>query len=290
MTDMRTDSRRLIVTSIFVLVVAGLLGATLPLHGQAPGTYTAPRSRNGDGKPDLNGIWQVMNTANWDLVSRPQQAGPLYQLGAMFFVPPARGVVEGDAIPYQAWAAEKRKQNFENRIKAEPFNSDLGDPEMKCYMPGVPRAAYMPYPFQILQGHREILFAYQFAKASRVIHMNKKVEASVDSWMGTSNGRWEGDTLVIDVTGLNGQAWLDRAGNFMSETARVVERYTPLSPYHLQYEATIEDPKVFTRPWKISMPLYRIIDPGAEMLEVNCVELSEEALYGKLRFETKLGN
>src|SRR5688572_19741497 len=274
------------------LVACGavVLTASLIAHAQAPGTYKAPRSKNGDGTPDLNGIWQVMNTANWDLVSRPQQPGPLYQLGAMFFVPPGKGVVEGDAIPYQPAAAERKKRKFENRIQPEAFNSDMGDPEMKCYMPGVPRAAYMPYPFQILQGHREMLFAYQFAKANRVVHMNKKVEASVDSWMGTSNGRWEGDTLVVDVSGLNGQAWLDRAGNFLSESAHVAERYTPLSPYHLQYEATIEDPKVFTRPWKISMPLYRVIDPGAELLEVNCVELSEEVLYGKLRFETKRGN
>ena len=287
---MTTRSGRRALTWVLSIVAAGMFASAWPLHGQTAGTYTAPRSQNGDGKPDLNGIWQVMNTANWDLVSRPQQPGPVYQLGAMFFVPPARGTVDGDAIPYQTWAADKKRQNFENRIKAEPFNSDLGDPELKCYMPGVPRATYMPYPFQILQGHREILFVYQFAKANRVVHMNRKIDASVDSWMGTSNGQWEGDTLVIDVTGMNGQSWLDRAGNFMSESAHVVERYTPLSPYHLQYEATIEDPKVFTRPWKISMPLYRVIDAGAELLEVNCVELSEEALYGKTRFETKLGN
>ena len=272
----------------FRLAIASSLAAVLlwtcvPLLAQVPSGYKAPRSKNADGSPDINGIWQVLNTANWDLLSRPQQPGPMSELGAMFFVPPGRGVVEGDQIPYRPEAAARKKQNFANRLKAEAFNSESGDPEMKCYMPGLPRATYMPYPFQILQGHREILFVYQFAKASRVVHMNKKVEATVDSWMGTSNGRWEGDTLVIDVTGLNGQAWLDRAGNFASENARVVERYTPLTPYHLQYEATIEDSTVFTRPWKISMPLYRVIDPGAEMLEVNCVELSEEVLYGKIR-------
>jgi hypothetical protein len=269
-------------SSVGALAVA-LLAAATPLVGQAQAGYQAPRSRNGDGSPDLNGIWQVLNTANWDLVSRPQQPGPQYQLGAMFFVPPGRGVVEGDQIPYRPEAAARRKQRFENRMKAVPFDSDNGDPEMKCYMPGVPRATYMPYPFQILQGHREILFVYQFAKASRVVNMNKRVEPTVDSWMGTSNGRWEGDTLVIDVTGLNGDAWLDRAGNFASASARITERYTPLSPYHLQYEATIDDPDVFTRPWKISMPLYRVIDPGAELLEVNCVEFAEEALYGNIR-------
>jgi hypothetical protein len=266
------------------IVVAILVLASASALGQAPSGYKAPRSKNADGTPDINGIWQVLNTANWDLESRPQQAGPLpAQLGAMFFVPPSRGVVDGDQIPYRPEAAARKKQRFDNRLKAVPFDSENGDPEMKCYMPGIPRATYMPYPFQILQGHREILFVYQFAKASRVVHTSKKVESTVDSWMGTSNGRWEGDTLVVDVTGLNGDAWLDRAGNFVSASARVVERYTPLSPYHLQYEATIDDPTVFTRPWKISMPLYRVIDPGAELLEVNCVELSEEALYGTIR-------
>ena len=276
-------------TSVVGVLALAMLAESAPLFGQAQSGYQAPRSRNGDGKPDLNGIWQVLNTANWDLVSRPQQPGPMYQLGAMFFVPPGRGVVEGDAIPYRPEAAAKRKQRFENRMKAEAFNSDSGDPEMKGYMPGVPRATYMPYPFQILQGQREILFAYQFAKASRVVHINKKVEPTVDSWMGTSNGRWEGDTLVVDVTGLNGEAWLDRAGNFASESAHIIERYTPSSPFHLDYEATIEDPTVFTRPWKIRMPLYRVIDPGAELLEVNCVELSEELLYGKIRTQNVTG-
>jgi hypothetical protein len=276
-------------TSIVGVLAVILVAPTVPLFGQASSGYKAPRSKNGDGAPDLNGIWQVLNTANWDLLSRPQQPGPMSQLGAMFFVPPGRGVVDGDQIPYRPEAAAIKKQRFENRMKAEAFDSDNGDPEMKCYMPGVPRATYMPYPFQILQGQREMLFVYQFAKASRVVHMNKKAEPTVDSWMGTSNGRWEGDTLVIDVTGLNGQAWLDRAGNFASESARITERFTPTSPYHLEYEATIEDATVFTRPWKIRMPLHRVIDPGAELLEVNCVELSEEVLYGKIRTQTTTG-
>ena len=268
-----------------VSAAAGVILATgdVTVSAQAQAAYTAPRSKNADGRPDLNGIWQVLNTANWDILSHSQQAGPLYQLGAMFFVPPGRGVVEGDELPYQPWAAEKKKRNFENRIKTEPFKNEVGDPELKCYMPGVPRATYMPYPFQILQGQREILFAYQFGKANRVVHMNQRKESAVDAWMGTSNGQWENDTLVVDVEGLNGLAWLDRAGNFISEAARVVERYTPVSPYHMRYEATITDPKVFTRPWKMSMTLYRVIDENFELLEINCVELSEEALYGAIR-------
>jgi hypothetical protein len=265
-------------------ILASVLFMTAePIEGQIPADYTAPRSRVGDGKPDLSGIWQALNTANWDLLSRSPQPGPVHQLGAMFFVPPGRGVVDGDEIPYQPWAAERRRQNFENRLVTEPFNHDRGDPELKCYMPGIPRATYMPYPFQILHGEREILFVYQFAKASRVVHMAKRVELGVDTWMGISNGHWDGDTLVVEVTELNGLAWLDRAGNFTSRTAKIIERYTPISPYHLNYEVTIEDPNVFTRPWSMRMSLYRIIDQGAELLDANCVEFSEEALYGEIR-------
>ncbi len=280
---MRIRFRTWSVISLGVVLTAVLLITTEPADGQIPSGYTAPRSKVGDGKPDLSGMWQALNTAHWDILSRSPQPGPMYQLGAMFFIPPGRGVVEGDEIPYQPWAAERRTQNFNNRIVTEPFNHDLGDPELKCYMPGIPRATYMPYPFQILHGQREILFVYQFAKASRVVHMTKQVELGVDTWMGVSNGRWDGDTLVVEITELNGLAWLDRAGNFVSRTAKVVERYTPMSPYHLNYEVTIEDPNVFTRPWSMRMPLYRIIDVGAELLEANCVEFSEEALYGEIR-------
>jgi hypothetical protein len=276
------------IVAVAAVLVAALAVLERPVSGQSPAGYRAPRSKNGDGSPDLNGIWQALNTANWDLQDHPQGAGPLYQLGAMFFVPPGRGVVEGGEIPYLPAALAKKKANFEKRIMTDPRDRSIGDPELKCYMPGVPRAAYMPYPFQILQGAKEILFVYQFAKANRVIHMGKAAEARVDTWMGTSNGRWEGDTLVVDVTGLNGESWLDRAGNYVSDNAHIVERYTPISPDHLYYEATIEDSTVFTRPWKIAMPLYRRVEKPAELLEVNCVELSEEALYGSIRTQPKV--
>jgi len=283
---MRTR-RRASALGVFAILTGALLACLVrPADAQAPAGYTAPRSKIGDGKPDLSGLWQVLNTANWDILSHAQQPGPVYQLGALFMAPPAKGVVDGDALPYQPWAAARKQQNFESRIKTEPFKNDLGDPELKCYMPGVPRATYMPYPFQILHGQREMLFVYQFGKANRVIHMNQKKESTVDSWMGISNGRWDGDSLVVEVEGLNGLAWLDRAGNFISEAARVTERYTPVSPYHMRYQATINDPKVFTRPWSMSMMLYRIIDDNAEMLDLNCVEFSEEALYGAIRLRT----
>jgi hypothetical protein len=150
-------------------------------------------------------------------------------------------------------------------------------------MPGVPRATYMPYPFQIVQTSSHILIAYEFASASRTIYMNSKDESPADTWMGWSRGRWEGDTLVVDVNAFNGQTWFDRAGNFHSEALHVVERYTPVSRDVLQYDVTIEDPKVFTRPWKMSMPLYRRVEKNAQLLEYKCVEFVEELMYGHLK-------
>src|SRR5262245_44158805 len=248
-----------------------LMMTEIAVAAQAP-AYRAPRL---NGRPNLNGIWQALGTAHWDLQDHPAQAGPFYQLGATGAIPPGQGVVEGNEIPYQPWAAEKKRQNLANRLTQ--------DPEVKCYMPGIPRAAYLPFPFQIIQSQNDILFAYEFATANRVVNMGKPREAATDTWMGTSNGRWEGETLVIEVTGLNGLSWLDRAGNFTSDAAKVTERYTAVSPDRLLYEATIEDPKVFTRPWKVSMPLYRRSEKNAQILEFKCVEFAEELLYGKHR-------
>ncbi|HUA63655.1 MAG TPA: hypothetical protein VML19_33210 [Verrucomicrobiae bacterium] len=242
----------------------------------AQSTYKAPRAA--DGKPDLNGIWQVLNTANWDIQGHAAAAGNLPQLGAIGAIPPGLGVVEGEEIPYLPEAAAKRKENFANRWTA--------DPELKCYLPGVPRATYMPYPFQIVQSQKTILFSYQYASAVRIVNMGSTKPAPIDSWMGWSNGRWEGDTLVIDVTGLNDQTWFDRAGNFHSDELHVVERYTPRSPETLDYEASIEDPKVFSRPWKMKMILYKHLEPGAKLLEFKCVEFVEELMYGPLRKKT----
>jgi hypothetical protein len=252
--------------SLAVFLLAGI-----PSAAQSQ-TYKAPRL---SGRPNLNGIWQALGTAHWDLQDHPAQAGPFYQLGAIGAIPAGRGVAEGNEIPYQAWAAEKKRQNFANRLTE--------DPEAKCYMPGIPRATYMPFPFQIVQSQGDILFAYEYATANRVVNMGKPREAATDTWMGTSNGRWEGETLVIEVTGLNGLSWLDRSGNFTSDAAKVTERYTAASPDRLLYEVTIEDPKVFTKPWKISMPLYRRAERNAEILEFKCVEFAEELLYGQYR-------
>jgi hypothetical protein len=216
-----------------------------------------------------------MNMAYWDLEGHAAAAGPMFQLGAAYAVPPGMGVVDGEEIPYLSAALAKKKDNFANRLKL--------DPEIKCYMPGVPRATYMPYPFQILQSQKNILISYEFAAAVRVVNMGASTEAPADSWMGWSNGHWEGDTLVVDVTSQVEDTWFDRSGNFHGDSLHVVERYTPRSPDTLMYEATIEDPKVFSRPWKISMPLYRHVEKDAQLIEFKCVEFAEELLYGPLR-------
>jgi hypothetical protein len=243
------------------------------------------------GKPNLNGIWQALNTANWDLephMAKPALAmrpGPVVPvpakevvaLGAVGSVPSGSGVVEGGAIPYKPEALAKKKENQEKWLER--------DPEIKCYLPGVPRANYMPFPFQILHSDKALFFAYEYAGAVRDVFLKDPGPAPIDSWMGQSVARWEGDTLVIDVTGFNDQSWLDRAGNWHTENLKVVERYTMLGPDHIQYEATLEDPAVFTRPWKISMPLYRHINKDARLGQFKCVEFVTELMYGHLRKE-----
>jgi hypothetical protein len=162
-------------------------------------------------------------------------------------------------------------------------NRLTADPENKCFLPGVPRATYMPFPFQIVQTSSRILIPYEFANASRIIYMGNAPQSPVDTWMGHSVGRWEGDTLVVDVTSFNDLTWFDRAGNFHSDELHVVERYTPRSQDALNYEVVIEDPKVFSRPWKMSMPLYRRLEKNAQLLEFKCIEFAEELMYGPLR-------
>src|SRR5580704_1468797 len=253
-------------------LVCVLLLAASPAAAQTP-AYRAPRTA--DGKPDLNGIWQALNTADWDLEGHAAAMGPVASLGAVFAKPPGLGVVEGDEIPYLPAMAAKKKENQANWTKL--------DPEVKCFLPGVPRAAYLPYPFQIVESQDKILIAYEYAGAVRDINMGAPTKAPADSWMGWSNGHWEGESLVVDVTSLNDSTWFDRAGNWHSDALHVIERYTAIGPDALQYEATIDDPKVFTRQWKMSMPLYRRMEKNAQILEYKCVEFAEEVLYGHLR-------
>jgi hypothetical protein len=273
---MRTRlSSTIVAASLFLAAMMALgQGARGPAPAGAPQApaYRAPRTK--DGKPNLNGIWQAVNEANWDIEAHSAAAGPFYQLGAAYSVAPGMGIVEGGALPYKPEALQKKKDNFANRMSR--------DPEIKCYLPGVPRAMYMPYPFQIIQSTDHIMMAFEFAGALRTVYM-KKTEAPADSWMGWSNGRWEGETLVVDTTDFNDLSWFDRSGNFHSEKLHVVERITAVGPDHLNYEATIEDPNVFTRPFKISMPLYRRMEKNAQILEFKCVEFAEDVIYGHLR-------
>ncbi|HEY6393757.1 MAG TPA: hypothetical protein VIX89_20915 [Bryobacteraceae bacterium] len=242
----------------------------------APGDKIKPKNSQATArKADLNGIWQALNTANWDLETHGSGPPVLPALGAAGAIPPGLGVVEGGPIPYLPAALARKAENFRNRLSA--------DPETKCYLPGVPRANYMPYPFQIVQSDGDILIAYEFAGAVRTIYMKDPGPSPIASWMGWSKGRWENGSLVVDVTSLNEQTWFDRAGNYHSDALHVTERYTLRNPDTLIFEATIEDPKVFSRPWKITMPLYRHVEDGAQLMEFKCVPFAEEILYGPLR-------
>ena len=232
-----------------------------PATGQPPEATSQPYAppRTVDGHPDLQGIWQAVNTAAWDIQDHPARLG----------VPAGQGVVVGNDIPYQPWALEKRRENFENRLTA--------DPETKCYMPGVPRITYMPYPFQILQFPEQVMVLYEYVHVTRTIYMDGSPhpDGHIDFWMGDSRGHWEGDTLVVDMIHFNDQTWFDRAGNFHSGALHVIERYIPTGPDHITYEVTIEDPQVFTRPWTMSMPLYRRQESNVQLLEYECYAYAE---------------
>ena len=272
---MQRDRPTATIVATGIALVATLWASTAFTGGQ---TQTQRLPRTADGKPDMNGIWQANSEAHWDLEPHVAQPGP-WQYGALFSVPGGIGVVEGGRIPYRPDAAVKRQENFNNRWTA--------DPEIKCYFPGIPRATYMPYPFQIVQTPKSVLFAYQYASASRAVPIAPKTDPPVESWMGWSAGRWEDQSLVVDVTGFNDATWFDRAGDFHSDALHVVERYTMLTPDSLLYEATIEDAKVFTRAWKISLPLYRRLERGAQLVEFKCVTFAEELIYGHLRKQPK---
>jgi hypothetical protein len=284
--------RRLLMTVGAVVPVALLSLASTPAAGQArptAGQFSPYRAARLDGHPDLNGIWQAFVTANIDLEDHESKPGPHPEMmGAYGAEPPGQSIVEGGEIPYQPSALARKKDNFDTRMTVD-VSSDktwhaLGDPELKCYMPGVPRITYMPFPFQIVQGSSPyILISYAFASTTRTIRMNWKERGPIDAWMGWSRGRWEGDALIVDVTDQREETWLDRAGDFHTNQFHVVERYTPVSPYHLMYEATIDDPGVYTRPWKIRFPLYRRMEPNIQLLEFKCVPFTEELLYGKFR-------
>ena len=242
----RTRARLIGVAGVVFLAIA-----PTPAAGQA-----LPRTP--DGKPDLSGIWQAVNTAAWNILPHPAEPD----------VPAGLGVVEGNELPYRPEAAAKQRENYAKRATL--------DPVAKCWLPGVPRATYMGFPFQIVQTPAQTSILYEYAHTERHIFMNSAhPRGPIEWWMGDSRGHWEGDTLVVDVVHFNDQTWFDKAGNHHSEQLHVVERYTLLSRNLIDYEATIEDPKVFTRPWKMSMPLYRRVEPNMQLLEYECYSFAE---------------
>jgi hypothetical protein len=283
-------------STIAVATAAAVVGAlvTLALTQSGGRSQTPTVARTAEGKPDFSGIWQALNEAHWDLeahearpaaVTQPGAypyeytrvaAAPVLALGAAGGVPGSVGVIDGDGIiPYKPEAAKIKKENGESWIDR--------DPELKCYLPGIPRAMYMPYPFEIFQSPNKIHMAFEFSSTGRTIHFDEVEEPPDLTYMGHSVGRWDGDTLVVNVTEFNGKNWFDRAGNYHSEALHLTERFTPITKDAIQYEVTVEDPNVFTRPWKISMPLYRRLEPNAQLLEYRCMEFAEEFMYGGLR-------
>jgi hypothetical protein len=243
------------------------------------------------GHPNFSGVWSVMNTANWDIEPHlasaalelrpgpvvPVPAKAIVALGAVGSVPAGMGVVLGGKIPYTPEALAQKQENQKHYLER--------DPEVKCDLPGVPRANYMPFPFQIVQSTKTLLISYEYDGAVRDVLFNDPGPAPIDSWMGQSVGKWDGDTLVITVTGQNDSTWFDRAGNFHSGDMKVVERWTLMNANTIRYEAEITDPATFTRPWKMSMLIYRRLGEDARLQQFKCVEFVEELMYGDLRKE-----
>jgi hypothetical protein len=295
---MHNIRRKLLLLASAAFMVTGCANELEPLASRSlpsrsdpitAGAYRAPRLP-GTNTPDFNGVWRVLNTANYNIEAHPAsaalqlRAGPyvpvphasVVALGAIGAVPAGLGIVQGDGkIPY---TAEALAQRDENRAKAVEL-----DPEVKCYLPGIPRANYMDKPFQIFQSDKAFFFAYEYAGAVRNVFLDDPGEAPVDSWMGQSVGRWEGDTFVIEVTGLLPDTWLDRSGNLHGSSTKVTERWTRTSDHTMRYEATIEDPEVYTRPWQIATNLYKAVGEDAQLQQFKCVEFVEELMYGHLR-------
>jgi len=279
------------VTAVVTLSITGASGQ--PATGDSKLAHAARPPRI-EGRPNMSGIWQALNEANWDLEAHAARPGavtqpgvypfdyarvpaaPVVALGAAAGVPASLGVVQDDGkIPYQPEALAMKRENVEHWIDR--------DPELKCYLPGIPRAMYLPYPFEITQSTNQVEMSFAFTNTARTIHLDKVEDPPADTWMGHSVGHWEGDTLVVNVNSFNDKTWFDRAGNFHSEALHVTERFSLLTPDVIWYEATIEDASVFTRAWRIAMPLYRRMEPNIQLLEYQCIEFVEEFLYGNLR-------
>ena len=217
----------------------------------SPQSTTIPRAA--DGKPDFSGIWEVLAKADDNIeahsASRTARA--------------SAGTVEGGTLPYKPEMLEKRTQNFAARATA--------DTEAKCFLPGVPRVMYIQHPFQIVQTPDLVLMLFEYVHATRNVYMNSPhLKGPLNWWMGDSRGQWDGDTLVVDANNFNEETWFDRAGNFHSDELHIVERYTLADRDHINYTARIEDSKVFTRPWTMSLVFYRHTEPNFRLLDYEC--------------------
>lgn len=260
---------------LFIAILAALVSSAWMPAARAQGPVKRPETIGGH--PNFNGIWQSLNTAYWNLEAHNAEAlDAFWGMGAIAAIPAGKSFVRGGTIPYLPAALEQRNKNRANWPAA--------DPEAKCWMLGVPRATYHDMPFQIFQGERDadLLMVYPFAAANRIIYMKDHSEPAVDTYMGKSDGTWDGNVLVVTTSGQNDRTWLDRAGNFHSNQLKVTERFTLLDPDHIRYEATLDDPMTYSRPWTIEMPLYRLIDENAQLLEHKCVPFADKLLYSDL--------
>jgi len=240
--------------ALLIIPIAGLGQTPAP----KPAGYAVPRTP--DGKPDFRGIWQARNTAAYDIQDHAGNLG----------MPGGRGVVVGGEIPYLPAAAEKKKENFKNRATRDPLS--------QCYMAGIPRLMYLPFPFQIFQGPGWVAVLSEYAHSYRFIKTDGSAHLTdLDFWMGDPRGHWEGNTLVIDSVSFNDQTWFDMTGNFHSEKLHTIERIARTDADTLAYEVTIEDPKTFSKPWKMSMPLYRNKEKDAQILEYECYAYADDA-------------
>jgi len=218
--------------------------------GQAK-AYVPPRTS--DGLPDLEGIWQPRaNGAMYSVLPHP---------GGFFLGTESKeGVVEGGALPYQPWAAAQVKELTQHM----EF-----DPTGHCHYEGIPHAMY--FSFQLVETPKFIAVMHENMHAWRIVYMDGSHPKDYWAWMGDSRGHWEGSTLVVDVANNNDKSVFDMAGHFHSDALHVVERFIPVDRDTIRYEATIDDSKVFTRPWKMAFNLKRA--PKDYMfLESGCFE------------------
>jgi hypothetical protein len=265
------------------VLLTGAAAMVQPVTAKAPARAAASRPAANPatigGHPNLNGIWQAIDGADNGLEPHSAETSPgpksERELGAIAAIPASLGFVEGGTIPYKPDAKKTRDDN----MKAGPAK----DPEANCYLPGIPRATYARgLPFQIIQGGGDILMAYEYDSANRVIQIGPVGVPPIDTRLGTAEGQWGGNTLVVSTHAQNGETWLDRTGDYLTNNATVTERFKLIDHDHMDYTAQIQDPSVYTKPWTIHMTLYRRVEPNAQILEFKCVPFAEMHLYGDL--------